>query len=100
MFIHDELNVVQAHNANAQTQTTGIIQNGVLGLLAQAEGRVHADGVAGVNAGALNQLHDAGNEHVGAVTHSINLHFLTGDVTVNQNGTIGVDLNSGLQVMT
>src|SRR5699024_8849599 len=62
------------------------------------EGGIHADRVAGVDAGALHQLHDAGDEHVGAVTDGVHLHLLADDVLIHQHGLVGVHLHGGFQV--
>ena len=47
--------------------------------------RIHRDGVTGVDAGALHQLHDSRQEHVGAVADGVDLDFLALDVFVDEN---------------
>ena len=52
-----------------------------------------------MDTGPFNKLHNAGNEHIGAVTNGINFHFLTLDILVNQNRLIFVDFNRCFQIM-
>ena len=96
--IYDELHIEQADNADAQTQLFGVLQNDALDLVRDGEGGVDGDGVAGVNAGALHQFHDAGDEHVPAVADGVNLHFPTLNVFVHQNGLVLVDFHGAFQV--
>ena len=99
ILVYDELDVEQTHDADAQTQLLGILQDLTLDLVGDGEGGVDGDGVAGVDTGALDQLHDAGNEHIAAVTDGIDLNFAALNILVDQNGLVLVDLNGGLQIV-
>src|SRR5699024_800027 len=57
-LVHDELDVEQTHNADAQAQLLGVLEDDAFDLVGDGEGGVHGNGVAGVDAGALHQLHD------------------------------------------
>ena len=96
ILIHDELDVVQAHDTYTQTQLYSVVQDGILNLLAYAEGGVYADGVTGVYAGTFYVFHNTGNEYISTVADSINFQFLTGYILVNQYGLIGVDFYRSL----
>ena len=99
MFIHDKLNVVKTHNADAQAQLFGILQDDALDLVADAERRIDGNAVAAVNAGALHQLHDARHEHVPAVADGVHFHFLAADVLIHQHRLVRIDFNRRLEVM-
>src|SRR5699024_9655207 len=74
-LVHNELDVVKADDANAQSQLLGVLEDNPLHLIGDTEGGVHADGVAAVNAGTFHQLHDAGHKHIDTVADSVNLHL-------------------------
>ena len=52
-----------------------------------------------MDAGALHQLHDTGDEHVPPVADGVHLHLTAQDVLVHQNGLVRVDLHGGLQIV-
>ena len=52
-----------------------------------------------MNAGALHQLHDAGDEHVRPVTDGVDLHLFAPDILVYQHRLVRVDLHGGVEVM-
>ena len=96
--VNDKLNVEQAHDADAKTQTAGVVEDLVLDGLRDAEGGIDTDRVARVDAGALDVLHDAGNEDVGAVADGVDLDLLARDIAVDQNRAVLVDLDRRLEV--
>ena len=98
-LVHDELDVVQAHDAQTQPQLLGVAQDDSLHAVGDAEGRIDADGVAAVHAGALDQLHDAGHEHVAAVADRVHLDLLAENVVVDQHGLLRVHVEGGLQIL-
>ena len=51
-----------------------------------------------MDAGALHQLHNAGDEHVPPVADGVDLHFPTLNVLVHQNGLVLVDFHGAFQV--
>ena len=97
--IDDELDIVQSLNADGRPQLLRVLQNNALDLIGNGEGRVHGDGVAGVNAGALHQLHDAGDEHVRPVADGVDLHLFAPDILIHQHRLVRVDLHGGVEVM-
>ena len=52
-------------------------------FIANGEGRIDSDGVAGVDAGALDVLHDAGDQDVLAVGNDVHFQFLAHEVLVH-----------------
>ncbi len=99
VLINNELNVVQTHNADAQTKSLCILKDLTLHFIGDGESGIHADGVAGVDTGAFHQFHDAGHEHIVSVADRIDFHFLALDVLVHQNRLVDVDFNGGLQIV-
>ena len=99
MLVNDELDVEQTDDADAQAQLLGVLQDDTLNLIGDGEGRIDGDGVTGVDAGTLDQLHDAGDEDVAAVTDGVDLDLAALDILVDQNGLVLVDLNGGAQVV-
>ena len=98
--VDDELDVVQADDADAETELFGVLQDDALDPVGDGEGGVDADGVAGMDAGTLDELHDAGDEDVAAVADGVHLDLLALDVLVDEDGLVGVDLHRGLEVVT
>ena len=96
VLVHDELDIVQAHDADAQAQLLGVLQDDALHLVGNAEGGVDTDGVAAVDAGALHQLHNAGDEHIPAIADGVHLDLLADDVFIHQHRLIHVHLHGGL----
>ena len=92
---NNKLNVKQSPDADAQPQLGGVFHNGILHRLTQGEGGIYADRVAGMNAGALHQLHDAGQENLFTIADGIHLRFLAYHILVNQHG-LGVVHRKGI----
>ena len=61
-------------------------------LLLDVDGRVDGDGVAGVNACALEMLHDARDEDVVAVADGVDLALGTQNILVHQHGMAHVNV--------
>ena len=78
--LHGILHIHQAHHMQLAGKSAGVVHQRVDHLFAQVLGRIAADGVARVNAGALYLLHDAGDQEIGAVADGI--HFALGAVDV------------------
>ena len=98
-LIDDELDVIQSDDADAQTELLGIGQDRALDLVGDGKRRVDADGVAGVDTGALDQLHDAGHEHVSAVADGVDLDLAAGDVLIDQHGLALAGAHGILQIV-
>ena len=58
-------------------QSSGVLCDLLFYYFINGRSRVYGDTVSGVNAGALDVLHDAGDEHIRAVGDSIDLDLLT-----------------------
>ena len=84
------LDVHQTGDVQLAGKAAGIIDHGVDLGLGQMLGRVDADGVAGVDTGALDLLHDAGDEEVLAIADGV--HFALGahDVLIQQDGVVHI----------
>ena len=61
-------------------------------MLADALCRINGDTVSGVNAGALDVLHDTRNQNIGAVADCINLDLLALQIFINQDRMLLCDL--------
>ena len=66
----------------------GVLEDGLLVYLINVQGRIDGDGVAGVDAGPLHVLHDAGDEHIFPIEHAVHLHLSAHQVLVHQNGML------------
>ena len=97
--VHNELDVVQPDDPDPETQLFGILEDDPLDTVGDRERRIHADRIAGVHPGTLYQLHDPGHKHVAPVTDRIDLDLLALDVLIHQHGLVGVDFDSGFQIM-
>ena len=53
-----------------------------------------------MDAGALYQLHNAGDEHIPAVADGVDLHFPAFNILIDQHGLVLVDFHGGAQVVT
>ena len=96
--IHDELNVEQTNDADAQTQFLCVFQNFAFCFVGYGESRVYGDGVTGVYACSFNVFHDTGYEYVDAVANCVNFQFFTLDIFINQYGLVFVDCYCCFQV--
>ena len=99
VFVEDELDVIEADDADPQSEFDRIVDDLILGLLADAEGRIDADRIARMDARALHMFHDAGDEDVLAVADGVHLQLLAHDIAVDQHRRILVDLDGRLQVV-
>ena len=86
VVVQNELDVDQTENSKVLCQSLGVLNEGVLVLLLDVDGRIDGDGVAGVNACALEVLHDTRDEDVVAVTDGIDLDLAAHHVLIDQNG--------------
>ena len=73
-------------------QLFGVIHKLCLDCRCHARCRVYGDTVAGMNAGALDMLHDTRDQDVGTVTYGIDLDLLTDNVFVDEDRMILGDL--------
>src|SRR5699024_3375128 len=96
--VDDELYVVKADDADGQSQAAGVFEDRLLGPVAHREGGIDADGVAGVDARALDQLHDAGHEYFFSVADGVHFQFAADDVLIDQHRLLFVDLHGVFQV--
>ena len=98
VLIHDELDVEQTADTDAQTQFLGVFQDGAFCFCGYAEGRVYADRVTGVYAGSFYMFHDTGNEYIVTVAYCVYFQFFAFDIFVNQYRLVFVDFNGCFQV--
>ena len=85
VFIHYILNIDQTAGVESQGQVFGVGDQIFGGFAVQVPSGVHGDGVAGMDAGALDVLHNAGDQDVFAVTDSVHFQFSTHQVLVDQH---------------
>ena len=102
-LVDEVLNIDEALGAQAQCQLLRAVHNHLEHLVADGEGRVDGNGVAGVDTGALDMLHDAGDQHVGAVGDDVHLQLLAHEVLVHQDGVFNLagedDLHVGAHIL-
>ena len=87
-LVDQVLDVDETPGLERQGQLLRAVDDGLEHLVADGEGRIDGDGVAGVDAGALDVLHDAGDQHVGAVGDHIHLQLLAHEILVHQDGVL------------
>ena len=73
-------------------ETLGILDDAFLRLRGQAALRVYGDGVAGVDTGTLDMLHDARDQDVLTVADRIDLELGTTDVLIDEDRVLLCDL--------
>ena len=85
-LVDEVLYVHQPARAEGEGQAAGAVRDVRRHLGREALGRVDGDGVAGVDARALDVLHDAGDEHALAVGDDVALQLRAGHVLVHEHG--------------
>src|SRR5699024_8403566 len=80
VLVDQVLDVYQPLGAQGQGQLLRAVHHDLHHLIGEAVGGVDGDGVAAVDAGPLDVLHDAGHQHVGAVGDDVHLQLGAGHV--------------------
>ncbi len=73
--LNGELQIDQADDFERERQLARVGAQDFERRLADADGGQHAGGVAGVNAGLFNVLHDAGDEHIFRIAERVDVDF-------------------------
>ena len=73
--LNGELQIDQADDFEREGQLARVGAQGFERLFADVDGGQHAGGVAGVDAGLFNVLHDAGDDHVFRVAERVDVDF-------------------------
>ena len=73
--LNGKLQIDQADDFERQRQLARISAQHLQRLFADAHGGQHAGGIAGVDAGLLDVLHDAGDDHVLRIAERIDVHL-------------------------
>ena len=84
-LIYQILDVHQSLGAQGQRQLLAGGNHGIHHVVVQREGRIDRDGVAGMDAGPLHVLHDAGDQHVLPVGDDVHLQLRSGHILVHQH---------------
>ena len=82
------LNVYQPLRPQGQGQLLAGGDHGVHHVVIQGEGGIDGDGVAGMDAGPLHMLHDAGDQHVLPIGDDVHLQLRAGHVLIHQHGIL------------
>ena len=85
LALRDELNVDHALYVQRTRELFGVVDNLLLHGLGERLRRVDRNRVTGVNAGALNVLHDTRNQDILAVADRIDLNLNALNILVDQN---------------
>ena len=88
LSVHDKLDVDHALYVKSPRQLLGVGNDGLYISFGNIVSRIYGDGVAGVNAGSLNMLHDSRNQNILAVADGIHLQLLAHDVLIHQDGML------------
>ena len=83
--ILDELDIHQTAHMQTARDVDRVIRHHALNARRKVLRRIDGDGVAGVNARALDMLHDARDQHVLAVADRVHLDFAAQQILVHQN---------------
>ena len=78
-----------ADDVQRGSEPLGVIDNRLLHLFGKRDRGIDRNRVAGVNAGAVNVFHDAGNQNVFAVTNGVHFDFLPHQIFIDQRDVIG-----------
>ena len=92
------LHVHQADDVKRAGEADGVVANVLEHFGLQRDRRQHAGGIAGMDAGFLDVLHDAGDDDVFAVGESVHVHF--GGVfqeLIDQNRALGIGERADLR---
>ena len=100
IIYHNVLNVHQALNMKAYSQTLGIVDNGINNLGGQGLWWIYSNRVTRMYAGSLYMLHNTRNNHVNAIGNSIYLYLSTLHIAVYQNRMIWSYLYSSAHVIS
>ena len=103
VLVDQILNIDEAMGSQRQGQLFRAVHNDLQHLISDGEGRIDSDGVAGVDTGALDVLHDAGDQDVLAVGNDVHLQLLAHEVLVHQHRVFDLagenDLHIGPHVL-
>ena len=86
---HDVLDVHQPAHAQADADLARVFDDRADFPGEEVGGGVDRHRVAGVHAGALDVLHDAGNQHLVAAADRVDLDLDAGEILVDQHGLAG-----------
>ena len=75
VVLDSELRIHQANDVQSLGKLHDLLVQFLLELLRQAERRQRATGIAGVNAGLLDMLHDAADQHAFTVADTVDIDF-------------------------
>ena len=82
------LDVHQPLRAQRQRELRGVLDDAAEHSVGQVVRRIDGDGIARVDAGALDVLHHAGDQHVGAVGDDVDLQLDAGHVLVHEHRVV------------
>ena len=97
--VEDELDIEQPHDLQRQREFRRVRHDRVDRLARERSGRVDRDAVAGMDARALEVLHDPGDQDVRAVADAVHLDLLAEDVLVDQDGVSRGQVDGALHVL-
>ncbi len=86
VVVYDILDVYKTDNVQCLCELFGVVDDNALDMLCEVLAGVDGDGVAGVDACALNVLHDTGDNEILAVTDGVYLDLGAHHVLINKHG--------------
>ena len=90
-FIDDELDIEETADSDAEAQPFRVVEDRLFDACREAVRGIDADRVARVDAGPLDQLHDARDKDPLAVAHSVYFHFFAAYIVVHEDRPALID---------
>ena len=92
------LDVHQSLGAQSQGELFRGIADALQVPVMQVVGRIDGDGIAGMHAGALDMLHDAGNQDIAAVGNDVHFQLNAGHVLVHEHRVFNAACENALHI--
>ena len=99
VVVYHVLDIHKAYNVQRLCELFGVVDDNALYMLGEVLAGVYGDGVARVNARALDMLHNTGDNEVLAVADCVYLYLRTHHVLVYKNGVFKLGRGDDVHVL-